>query len=563
MLFRRSFVGAFALAISASLPAFAGTYDLVIDRTAVQIDGQTRSVFSINGQIAGPTLRWKEGEEVTVNVTNRLKEDTSIHWHGILLPFTMDGVPMVSFGGIKPGETFTYRFKVRQAGTYWYHSHSGGQEQAGMYAPIVIEPAKGERYKVARDYVVMLSDQHPMSPDAILRKLKQEPGYFNDRKRTLPGLMKALQAAKTTEERQAIIADRMMWGEMRMDPTDLADVSGYTFLVNGRGPSDNWTGIFKPGEKVRLRFINGSAMTIFDARIPGLKVRVVQSDGQDVQPVEVEEFRIGVGETYDVIVEPREDRAYTIEAQSLDRRGAARATLAPREGMAGPLPVLRPPGLLGAADMGHGGGHGNMAGMDPKMDPNMDHSKMGHAMPAAVAGNADLSGLVHVPPLDAPAGARVLGYADLKRLDRSYALNPPDRTVELRLTGNMDRFFWSFNDRKYSEEPVVNFTEGETVRLVFRNETMMNHPIHLHGLWMDLENGAGDARPRKHVVVVPPGRTVSVTVHMTEVGRWPFHCHLLFHMATGMFREFVVAPRGTPLPPATSAPAKGGGHAHH
>jgi CopA family copper-resistance protein len=553
-----------ALLLLGASPAVAGTYDLVIDRTAVVIDGEQRQVYSINGQIAAPTLRWKEGEEVTVNVINRLKEDTSIHWHGILLPFYMDGVPMVSFAGIKPGETFTYRFKVRQAGTYWYHSHSGGQEQAGMYAPIVIEPAKGERYKVARDYVVMLSDQHSMSPDAILRKLKQEPGYFNNRKRTLPGLMKALMAAKTTEERQAIIADRLMWGEMRMDPTDLADVTGYTFLVNGRGPNDNWTGLFKPGEKVRLRFINGSAMTIFDARIPGLKLRVVQADGQDVQPVDVDEFRIGVGETYDVIVEPREDRAYTIEAQSIDRRGAARATLAPREGMAGPLPVLRPPGVLGAADMGHGGSHGSMAGMDPKMDRStMDHAKMGHAMPAAAAGDADLSGLVHVPPLDAPAGATVLGYADLKRLDRSYALNSPARTIELRLTGNMEKFFWSFNDRKYSEDPVVNFTEGETVRLVFRNETMMNHPIHLHGLWMDLENGAGEARPRKHVVVVPPGRTVSVTVQMSEVGRWPFHCHLLFHMATGMFREFVVHPRGTPLPAATSTPATGGGHAHH
>ena len=273
---------------------------------------------------------------MTINVINRLKEETSIHWHGIMVPFRMDGVPMVNFAGIKPGETFTYRFKVRQSGTYWYHSHSGGQEQEGMYAPIVIEPAKGERYKVARDYVVMLSDHHPMSPGAILRKLKQEPGYFNDRKRTLPGLMRDLSAARTTEERQAIISDRLMWGEMRMDPTDLADVTGYTFLVNGRGPTDNWTGLFKPGEKVRLRFINGSAMTIFDVRIPGLSLKVVQADGNDVQPVEVDEFRIGVGETYDVIVEPREDRAYTIEAQSIDRRGFARATLAPRQGMAGP-----------------------------------------------------------------------------------------------------------------------------------------------------------------------------------------------------------------------------------
>ncbi|WP_421996785.1 copper resistance system multicopper oxidase [Reyranella sp.] len=553
-----------AAALLAVLPVHAATYDLVIDRTDVPIDGQTRRVFSINGQIAGPTLRWREGEDVTINVTNRLKEDTSIHWHGVLLPFRMDGVPMVSFAGIKPGETFTYRFRVRQSGTYWYHSHSGGQEQEGMYAPIVIEPAKGERHKAARDYVVMLSDAHPMSAGAILRKLKQEPGYFNDRRRTLPGLMRDLRRAQTTEERQAIISDRLAWGEMRMDPTDLADVTGYTFLVNGRGPGDNWTGLFRPGEKVRLRFINGSAMTIFDARIPGLKLKVVAADGNDVQPVDVDEFRIGVGETYDVIVEPREDRAYTIEAESIDRRGFARATLATRGGMAGPLPTPRPPALLGMADMGHGAaGHG---GMDPsKMDHSkMDHSTMDHsgtAAPAAGPGAPDPSGLVHVPPVAAPPGARVLAYADLRRLDRSYALKPPDRTIDIRLTGNMEKFIWSFDDRKYSEQPVVNFTEGETVRLVFRNETMMNHPIHLHGLWMDLDNGAGDARPRKHVVIVPPGRTVSVTVEMTEVGRWPFHCHLLFHMMAGMFREFVVHPRGGAL---LAAPAHtGGGHAHH
>ncbi|HTG19465.1 MAG TPA: copper resistance system multicopper oxidase [Reyranella sp.] len=539
---------ALVLAFSTPLPAFAATYDLVIDRTDVQIEGQTRRVFSINGQIAGPTLRWKEGEEVTINVINRLREETSIHWHGVLVPSRMDGVPMVNFDGIKPGETFTYSFKVRQAGTYWYHSHSGGQEQEGMYAPIVIEPAKGERYKVARDYVVMLSDHHPMSPGAILRKLKQEPGYFNDRRRTLPGLLRDLSAAKTTEERQAIISDRLMWGERRMDPTDLADVTGYTFLVNGRGPTDNWTGLFNAGEKVRLRFINGSAMTIFDARIPGLRLKVVQADGNDVEPVDVDEFRIGVGETYDVIVEPREDRAYTIEAQSIDRRGFARATLAPRPGMAGPLPALRAPGVLGAADMGHGG-------MD---SAKMDHSKMDHA-----AMGHDTSGLVHVPPVDAPAGTKVLAYADLKRLDRAYTLAPPARTIELRLTGNMDRYYWSFDDRKYSEQPTIDFTEGETVRLVLKNETMMNHPIHLHGLWMDLDNGAGEARPRKHVVIVPPGRTVSVTVHMAAVGRWPFHCHLMFHMMTGMFREFVVHPKGEALPAASSAPMTGGGHAHH
>ncbi len=204
--------------------------------------------------------------------------------------------------------------------------------------------------------------------------------------------------------------------------------------------------------------------------------------------------------------------------------------------MTGPAPVPRPPALLTEADMGHGG----MAGMDHSK---MDHSKMGHG----VSASADLSGLVHVPPVGAPAGSKVLSYADLRRADRSYRLRPPDRTIDMRLTGNMEKFFWSFDDRKYSEDPVMNFTQGETVRLVFRNETMMNHPIHLHGLWMDPENGAGEDRPRKPVVIALPGRTVSVTVRMTEAGRWPFHCHFLYHMMTGMFREFVVAPSAVPV----------------
>ncbi|MCX7362637.1 MAG: multicopper oxidase domain-containing protein [Alphaproteobacteria bacterium] len=486
---------ALAVVLLSASPAFAGTYDLVIDRTAVRIDGQERRVFSINGQFAGPTLRWKEGEEVTINVTNRLTEDTSIHWHGILLPFYMDGVPMVSFAGIKPGETFTYRFRVRQAGTYWYHSHSSGQEQEGMYAPIVVEPTKGERYKVDRDYVVMLSDQHAMSAGAILRKLKQEPGYFNDRRRTLPGLIRDLAKAKSPEERQRIIRDRLDWGDMRMDPTDLADVTGYTFLVNGRGPSDNWTGLFTM-----------FAVCLFV-------------------------FSYGVGGEYPLA-----------SASAAERAEAAR--------LSGPIPEMRPPSLLTMADMGMN--HAAMAGMD--------HSKMDHSAMAMPTDNAD--GLVHAPPVNASPGERVLGYRDLRRLDRTYPLKSPDRTIELRLTGNMDKFFWSFDDRKYSESPTIDFVEDETVRLVLKNETMMNHPIHLHGIFMDLDNGAGDDRPRKHVVIVPPGRSVAVTIQMTEVGRWPFHCHLMFHMMTGMFREFVVHPRGAPLPVTTAPHSEGGSHVH-
>jgi len=526
-------------------PALAGTYDLVIDRTKVRIDGEERRLFTINGEISGPTLRWTEGEDVTINVTNRLKEDTSIHWHGILLPSDQDGVPGLSFDGIAPGTTFTYRFKVRQSGTYWYHSHSGGQEQDGLYAPIVIAPKGAEKVKAERDYVVLLSDQHAMSADTIMRKLKQDADYFNDRRRTFPDLMRALANAQSSEERQAILSDRLMWGDMRMQPTDLADVTGYTFLVNGRGTGDNWTGLFKPGEKVRLRFINGSAMTLFDVRVPGLRMTVTRADGNEVQPVTVDAFRIGNGETYDVIVEPREDRAYTIEALSMDRRGFARATLAPREGMVGPAPQLGPPGQLTMMDMG----------MDMGMDmKGMDHSKMDH------------SPFPLVPPLDAPAGTKVLNYGDLKRLDRAYALPGPGRTIEMRLTGNMERYIWSFDDKKYSESPSIDFSEGETVRFIFHNETMMNHPLHVHGLWMDLDNGTGADRPRKHTVIVPPGRTVSVDITMSTVGRWPFHCHLLFHMMSGMFREFTVHPRGEALPVAGSrpmTPMSMGSHAHH
>lgn len=529
------------LACLAALPAAAGTYDLVIDRTLIRIEGEDRRLFTINGEIGGPTLRWTEGEDVTINVTNRLKEQTSIHWHGIVLPADQDGVPGISFAGIAPGTTFTYRFRVRQAGTYWYHSHSGGQEQDGMYAPIVIEPRSGEPVKADRDYVVLLSDQHALPADTILRKLKQDGDYFNDRRRTLPDLVRALANARSPEDRLAIVSDRQMWGDMRMNPTDLADVTGYTFLANGRGPQDNWTGLFKPGEKVRLRFINGSAMTLFDVAVPGLRMTVTRADGNAVQPVAADAFRIGNGETYDVIVEPREDRAYTIEALSMDRRGFARATLAPRAGMVGPMPKPGAPGLLTMMDMGVPASA--MADMS-----HMDHSKMDH------------SPFPLVPPLDLPAGLKVLNYGDLKRLDRAVVLPEPTRTIEMRLTGNMDRYVWSFDDKKYSEVPALAFAQGETVRFLFRNETMMNHPLHVHGLWMVLDNGTGADRPRKHTLIVPPGRSVSVDITMSEVGRWPFHCHLLYHMMTGMFREFAVHPPGQPLPVSTMSM---GSHAHH
>lgn len=513
-----------------SMPAAAGTYDLTIEAKTVNFTGRDREAMTINGQIPAPTLRFKEGEDVVINVTNKLKVESSIHWHGFILPYQMDGVPGISFPGIKPGETFTYRFKVRQSGTYWYHSHSSMQEQQGMYGPIIIEPAKREPYRYDRDYVVMLSDWSDESPHAILSNLKKKSDYYNYNQRTVGTFLD--DAAK--KGFGAAMRDRLEWGEMRMAPTDIADVTGYMFLINGRTAAQNWTALFKAGERVRLRFINGSAMTFFDVRIPGLKMTVVQADGNDVLPMPVDEFRIAVAETYDVIVQPQEDRAYTIFAQSMDRTGAARGTLAPREGMTAEVPALSPRAQLTMADMG------------------ASHADMGHAGHAgATAAGADPhAGHVMGPMSEyvpgsglAPnkkAGEKFLVYGDLRAM-RPYAdYRKPDREIELKLTGNMERYFWSINGKKYSEAEPIRLKFGERVRFRFVNTTMMSHPMHLHGMWMQLDNGTGRFSPLKHVVNVAPGMTLNVDVPVDAMGEWAFHCHLMYHMATGMFRKIVV-----------------------
>ncbi|KCV25419.1 copper resistance protein A [Bordetella bronchiseptica 00-P-2730] len=536
-------------------------FNLEIGRTPANFTGAARMATTVNGSIPAPILRWREGDTVTLRVTNRLDEDTSIHWHGILLPTGMDGVPGLSFPGIRPGETFTYRFQVRQSGTYWYHSHSGFQEQTGLYGAIVIEPRRADPVRAERDHVVLLSDWTDEDPMSVFRKLKVMPDYYNYIQPTVDNLIDDARKQGWA----SALGERLMWQQMRMNQTDLADVSGatYTYLANGKSPAGNWTGLFKPGERVRLRFINGSAMTYFDVRIPGLKMTVVAADGLPVRPVEVDEFRIAVAETYDVIVEPAEDRAYTIFSQAMDRSGYARATLAPREGMQAEVPALDPVQVLTMMDMGMahdmpGMDHG--AAMDHGAMGGMDHAAMGHGSGEASGGmvevrhpypaehgpaNSMLPDIV-TTRLDDPGvglrgnGRKVLTYADLRSMVEPEDNRAPTREIELHLTGNMDRYMWSFNGLKFSQAKPIVLKYGERVRFVLVNDTMMTHPIHLHGLWSDLESPDGNFQVRKHTISLNPAQRISYRVSADARGNWAYHCHLLYHMEAGMFRAVVV-----------------------
>lgn len=646
------------------LPALSGdTINLTIADIPFRVGSRIGTATTINGTVPGPIIRLREGQEVTINVTNRLRETSSIHWHGILLPPEMDGVPGVSFAGIKPGTTFTYRFPIKQYGTYWYHSHSGGQEQKGVYAPLIFDPLEPDPIKYDREYVIVLSDWTFRSVMGMVGDLKKQAGFFNFQQRTMGEFFSDLAEYgwKPTWD------NYLMWARMRMDPTDFADVTAagaYTFLMNGLSPEANWTGLFRPGERVRLRFIDAGAMTFFDVRIPGLKMTVVQADGQNVHPVEVDEFRMGPAETYDVIVEPGEG-AYTIFAESLDRSGYARGTLATSAGMAAAIPPRRPRPLRTMEDMGMSMEGMEMAGMKLEMDKNakaggrmsgMDHgmsmpgmkSASGdHQMPEMQSGakkpdaqskpaQHDMQGMPDAqggakkqgtpskpaqhdmhnmpkppaqPPQNVPnapdkqamshqhdmknmAGMndrseipgstpvkhgpdkhgsanqsvpdatrsrmddpgtglggddrRVLVYTDLKALEKFYDTRQPERELELHATGHMERFIWSFEGKKFSQSPQpIHFRHGERLRWTFVNDTMMEHTFHLHGMWFHLENGAGEYLPRKHTVIVKPAERVSVAITADAPGRWAFHCHLLLHMETGMFRIVEVSAKAT------------------
>jgi CopA family copper-resistance protein len=544
-------------------------FDLVIGETPVNFTGRTRSAVTVNGSLPAPLLRWREGTTVNLRVCNALPSSsvhgrhTSIHWHGIVLPANMDGVPGLSFAGIGRGETYHYRFQVRQAGTYWYHSHSGFQEQAGLYGPLVIDPIDPEPFAYHRDYVVMLSDWTDLDPATLFARLKKMASYDNLYRRTVGDFVRDARQ----EGLAATLEDRGMWGRMRMTPTDLSDVNAntYTYLMNGTTSLGNWTALFRSGEKIRLRFINGSSMTHFDVRIPGLKMTVVAADGQYVHPVTVDEFRIATAETFDVIVEPRGQDAFTIFAQDMGRTGHVSGTLAVREGLRAPVPALDPRPILVMGDMGHGG-HGGAASAHESMDMGgmqhgghemgMQHhtmattSAMTHdggmgAHRASEAGNplVDMQAMAPTPRLADPGiglrdnGRTVLSYAMLRSTFEDPDGREPGRELELHLTGHMEKFAWSFDGRKFSQAEPLRFNYGERLRIVLVNDSMMTHPIHLHGMWSDLEDEGGNFQVRKHTVDMPPGTRRGYRVRADALGSWAYHCHLIYHMEAGMMRQ--------------------------
>ena len=517
-----------------------GPIELILEETDFQVDGRRGKATTVNGTIPGPLIRFREGDEAVIHVTNRLDEDSSIHWHGILLPNAMDGVPNVTFPGIRPGETFTYRFPIRQYGTYWYHSHSGLQEQTGHYGPLVIDPAQGEPEPFDREHVVVLSDWTFEDPHRILAKLKKQPDYYNFQKRTVFDFFRDV----AEHGLRATVRDRLDWGSMRMSPTDISDITGatYTYLINGKGPEAGWSGLFQPGERVRLRFINTSAASLLDVRIPGLPMKVMQVSGQHVRPVETDEIRIAIAERYDVIVEPTEDRAYTIFAEAVDRSGFARATLAPRVGMEAPVPPRRKRPLLTMADMGMDMAGMDMAGMAMGLRPpgtlpeDTMHGPDTHGKANASVPMSTRSRLAEPGLGLGEDGWRVLTYADLEALHPNPELKGPDREIELHLTGNMERFQWSIDGVKSSDADPIHVALGERIRLILVNDTMMNHPMHLHGMFMELENGKGVGIPWVDTVNLKPAERVSALFTADAPGPWAFHCHVLYHMAAGMFR---------------------------
>ena len=558
-------------------------YDLTIAEQTVNITGKPVERITVNGKFVAPLLEFEEGDEAVIRVHNKLKnQDSSIHWHGLLLPGIMDGVPGFNkFNGIAPNKTYEYKFKVRQNGTYWYHSHSKGQEQDGLYGAFVIYPKDKTPLTAAektdKDYVVLLSDFHNSTSDQIMKNIKKEADYYQNRRETVFDVLKQVKR----DGLKATWQDRSMWNQMRMLKTDMSDVTGYTFLMNGKTPQQNWTGNFKAGEKVRLRFINASAMSFFDVRIPNLKMTVVSADGQPVKPVPVDEFRIGTAETYDVIVEPKQAH-YQIEAESIDRTGFSVGTLHEESSPAVKqieMPKPRPRSLLTMEDMGmdHGSSSGmnhdmsSMKGMNHDMSSmkGMDHDMPMNSATVKAASDKNDNTVFGWANASTPEGNKALQYSDLQSLDPQKDTRAAEREIEIRLGGNMERYIWTINGKKFNEADPLVVKYGERIRLKFVNDSMMAHPMHSHGMFMQLENGQDPSNmPNKHTVIVPPGKTITTLLTADELGEWAIHCHLLYHMSAGMMNKLIVAQvedgNSTKTVPQSQVNEKGvNPHAHH
>ncbi|WP_444942885.1 copper resistance system multicopper oxidase [Microbulbifer sp. ZKSA006] len=545
-------------------------FDLSIGSRRVNLTGRERQALTINSNLPAPILRWREGDIVTLDVHNRLPHSASLHWHGVRVPSDMDGEPGLSFGGIQPGQVFRYRFPLRQSGTYWYHSQSGLQQQRGLYGAIVIDPLSPEPFSYERDYVVVLSDWSDESPQTIYTHLKKDPYYYNKQQRTTADLWREVHAKGLAQTWR----DRHQWNWKQISDHNISLVTGetYTYLINGQTPEANWTALFKPGERVRLRLINTASMTLFDLRIPGLKMKVVAADGQNIEPISVDELRIGNGETYDVIVEPQSEQAYSIFAQSMDRSGYARGTLTSDIRLRAEIPTMDHRPILSRQDLGltekpaetgaHFKTHRTTQDENHSSSPSATATGGWFHENLAAAGLGSNSPIAHQPSeysfrvdhrAQAPENGitdpgiglrehqqrynrRVLTYADLRSANPTQDRREPQRELQLHLTGNTERYLWSINGETFHDASPLQFRHQERLRITLVNDTPFPQPMHLHGLWSELESGDGEYLPLKHTVIAQPGSSISYLVSADTYGRWALHSQMLYQRSA-MYRE--------------------------
>ena len=504
-----SLAGLFSGAFAAETQGRLVEYAFDIDAITVRYSGQPVQALAVGGQIPAPTIEATVGDTLRVTFHNKLEEDSSVHWHGVLLPHDQDGVPWLNTQPIGPGASFTYEYKVRHAGTYWYHSHSGLQEQRGIYGALVFHPRR-PTLAAERDYVVVFSDWTDENPEQVLRNLKKDGDYYARQKDSVQSWDEAL-----AQGREAV-NNRLRGAWIRMGTMDLSDVGYNLFLSNG---SREPTLAAEAGERARLRLINASASSYLNVEFAGGPMTLIAADGIDVEPQKVKRLRMAVAETYDVLVHIPERRAYALRATSEDGTGHSDAFIGAGERM--PAPDLPKPNLYLMSHGGHGS-HGAGGPGDERSEHH--HHRMDHAAHGA-GGPRDeiIEYLTDYSPLRAKTSTALPAGA-------------PVRKVHLKLTGNMERYIWSFNNKPLSQANSLLIRKGENVRFILDNETMMNHPLHLHGHFFRVLNGQGDYSPLKHTVNVAALSRTVIEFQANEEKDWFFHCHNLYHMRAGMAR---------------------------